>query len=441
MQNVTERTDLQLETVSPQVSPSAARLDVGRAIVSLLLQGYSGEVAVQLWDGSLAAGDENAACRLVINEPGALRDLILRRNLLRLTEFYLAGQIEVRGDMEGLFTLAPHLSALKLSWRDKWRLVSLALRLPASRVRMRRDTLAHHNGRDTIAHHYDVGNDFYRLWLDPEMVYSCAYFRHREESLAEAQRNKLDYICRKLRLSPGMTLLDIGCGWGALAIWAARHYGARVHGITLSEAQYRFARQRVEQEGLADRVRIELRDYRELPQDARYDRVVSVGMFEHIGISNLPGYFSLVKRVLEPGGLFLNHGISNEAGWRRTQLTRFINHYIFPDGELTSVSRVSQAMEEAGFEVIDVEALRRHYALTLRHWVKALDENKEQAAALSSEESYRLWNLYMAGCAYFFDAGEINVYQLLAGHAGQPLDMPLTREDLYRADAGTPRNA
>ncbi len=431
MQKVVNQTNLNLGAVSLDARHVSVQVDAGRAIVSLLLAGYTGEVAVQLWDGNLAAGNEDAACRLVFHHPGALRDLILRRNLVRLTEFYLAGRIDVIGDMEGLFSLAPHLSGLKLSWRDKWQLISLALRLPASRMHLAREGLEHDNSRATIAHHYDVGNAFYQLWLDPEMVYSCAYFLHRDESLAEAQQNKLDYICRKLRLSQGQTLLDIGCGWGALAIWAARHYGVQVHGITLSEAQYRFARQRVEEEGLSDQVTIELRDYRDLPQDVQYDRVVSVGMFEHIGIKNFPTYFSLVKRVLKPGGLFLNHGISNEAGWRRTQLTRFINRYIFPDGELTSISRVSQAMEGAGFEVVDVEGLRRHYALTLRHWVKALVEKKEQAAKLSSEEAYRLWKLYMAGCAYFFDAGEINVYQVLAGHAGQPLDMPLTRDDLY----------
>jgi len=439
MQKVIDQTNLNLGAVSPDARHFSAQVDAGRAIVSLLLAGYTGEVAVQLWDGNLAAGNEGAACRLVFHHPGALRDLILRRNLVRLTEFYLAGRIDVIGDMEGLFSLAPYLSGLKLSWRDKWQLISLALRLPASRMHLARKGLKHDNSHATIAHHYDVGNAFYRLWLDPEMVYSCAYFLRQDESLAEAQQNKLDYICRKLRLSPGQTLLDIGCGWGALAIWAARHYGVRVHGITLSEAQYHFACRRVEEEGLSDQVIIELCDYRDLPQDVQYDRVVSVGMFEHIGIKNFPTYFSLVKRVLKPGGLFLNHGISNEAGWRRTQLTRFINRYIFPDGELTSISRVSQAMEGAGFEVVDIEGLRRHYALTLRHWVKALVEKKEQVANLSSEESYRLWKLYMAGCAYFFDVGEINVYQVLVGHAGQPLNMPLTRDDLYRTTVSAMR--
>ncbi len=432
MQNVAEKTNLHLNATARRGQSPNTHIDVARAIVSRVLSGYTGRVAVQLWDGGLAAGDETADCQLVFHHPGVLRDLILHRNLERLTKFYLVGQIDVVGDMEGLFTLVPHLSALKLSWRERCRLMSLAFRLPASRLPRTHKRLKHDNCSDTIAHHYDVGNEFYRLWLDPEMVYSCAYFLHRDESLAAAQRNKLDYICRKLRLSPGMTLLDIGCGWGALAIWAARHYDVQVHGITLSEAQYRFARQRVEDEGLPDRVRIELLDYRDLPQDVQYDRVVSVGMFEHIGIKNFPNYFSQVKRVLKPGGLFLNHGISNEAGWRRTPLTRFINRYIFPDGELASISTTSQAMEAAGFELLDVEALRRHYALTLRQWVKALVEKSEQAARLSSEESYRLWKLYMAGCAYFFDAGEINIYQVLVGHVGQPLATPLTRDDLYR---------
>ncbi len=428
MQNTADQTTLHLGVASP----FTAQIGAGRAIVSILLAGYAGNVSVQLWDGSLAAGDENSGCRLVFRQPGGLRDLVLHHDLVHLTEHYLAGQVDVIGDMEGLFELTPYLSGLKLSWRDKWRLVSLALRLSASPLPPRKKNPGHNNSRHTIAHHYDVGNAFYQLWLDPEMVYSCAYFQHEDESLAEAQRNKLDYICRKLRLSSGQTLLDIGCGWGALAIWAARHYGVHVQGITLSEAQYRFASQRVEDEGLTDLVSIALCDYRDLPQDVQYDRVVSVGMFEHIGLKNFSRYFSLVKHVLKPDGLFLNHGISNKAGWRRTPLTQFINHYIFPDGELTAISKVSQAMEEAGFELLDIESLRRHYVLTLRCWVRALVEKKEQATQLTSEETYRLWKLYMAGCAYFFEAGGINVYQVLAGHEGKSLDTPLTRDDLYR---------
>jgi cyclopropane-fatty-acyl-phospholipid synthase len=280
-----------------------------------------------------------------------------------------------------------------------------------------------------------VGNDFYRLWLDPEMVYSCAYFRDSTQGLAAAQRDKLDYLCRKLRLEPGQRLLDIGCGWGALLIWAAKHYGARAHGITLSQQQHDYANERVRLEGLEGQVSVEMRDYRDLVPEAEYDRVVSVGMFEHIGLRNFATYFATIRRVLKKGGLFLNHGITSDNRWRRTPLTRFINRYIFPDGELTRISDVCAAMERAGFEILDVESLRRHYALTLRRWITALESSHRSAVKTSSESLFRLWRLYMAGSAHYFTEGSINVYQVLAGYSHAPLATPLRREDLYWSDA------
>ncbi len=336
--------------------------------------------------------------------------------------------------MEALFDMEAHLKTLHFSWREQWRLVRLALKLPArkhKKTEPQKSSTTHDNGRASIAHHYDVSNDFYRLWLDPEMVYTCAYFRDEQQPLADAQREKLDYLCRKLRLQPGQHLLDIGCGWGALAIHAARYYGVTVHGITLSEAQQRFAHERVVAEGLEKQVHIEIRDYRDLPEQASYDRIVSVGMFEHIGIKNFPTYFDTVKRVLKSGGLFLNHGITSENGWQRTPVTRFINKYIFPDGELARVSHVTAAMEQAGFEVLDTEGLRRHYAYTLRHWVQALEANCGEAIRQTSEATYRLWRLYMSGSAYYFNQGSIGVYQLLVGHQHEPLAIPLRRDDLY----------
>jgi len=205
-----------------------------------------------------------------------------------------------------------------------------------------------------------------------------------------------------------------------------------VHGITLSEQQCHYAVERVRSEGLQDQICIELRDYRDLPDEACYDRVVSVGMFEHIGVANFPLYFGIVKRVLKPGGLFLNHGITNDTGWRDTPITRFMNRYVFPDGELARISTVQEAMEQAGFEIIDVEGLRRHYALTLRHWVQALEACKQQAVAMVGEATYRVWRLYMTGCAYYFDEGSTNVYQVLTAPVHQPLATPLRRDDLYK---------
>ncbi len=409
---------------------------IGAKIVSTLLADYSGGTAIRLWDGTLAYGTFDASCTVVFREPGALRDLILHRSLLRLADSYLIGDIDVEGDLESLFDLKTTLTNLDLSLGTRFCLLYQALRLP-KRVRnsATRSWCAkrseHQNSQASIAYHYDVSNDFYRLWLDPEMVYSCAYFNATDQSLAGAQQDKLDYLCRKLRLEPGQTLLDIGCGWGALALWAARHYGVQVHGITLSQEQQRFAQERVRAAGLEQQVRIELLDYRDLPEDAQYDRVVSVGMFEHVGVKNFPDYFGTVRRVLKPNGLFLNHGITSETGWERSSLTRFMNRYIFPDGELARISDVTAAMEFAGFETLDVEGLRRHYALTLRHWVVALEAKRDAAIRYSSEATYRLWRLYMAGCAFYFDEGSIGVHQVLAGHQHQLQPVSLRRDDLY----------
>lgn len=410
--------------------------EIGAEIISKVLTNYSGSVAVRLWDGTLAYATHEASCTVVFTDPGALRDLIVHRNLLRLAECYLTGAIDVEGDLESLFDLKTHLINLDLPLSVQLHLLHQALRLPklshqGSTRNARAKLGAHQNSQASIAHHYDVGNDFYKLWLDPEMVYSCAYYRSSTQSLAEAQQDKLDYLCRKLRLEPGQTLLDIGCGWGALALWAARHYGVQVHGITLSQEQQRLAQERVRTAGLEEQVCIEVLDYRDLPEDAQYDRVVSVGMFEHIGVRNFPTYFGAVHRVLKSDGLFLNHGITSETGWKRTPLTRFMNRYIFPDGELARISDVTDAMERAGFETLDVESLRRHYALTLRHWVRALESKYDKAISCSSEVTYRLWRLYMAGCAYYFDEGSIGLHQILAGHQHQLQPVPLRRDDLY----------
>lgn len=408
-----------------------------RRILRLVLKDYHGPVAIRLWNGETVGSDLAAPCTLVFRHPAVLRDLVLHQDLMHLAEAHLAGAVDVEGDLEALFDLSEYLHDFAPSWSRRLKALGWALRLPASgevdtpRAR-RAGRAARRNSPLSIAHHYDVSNEFYRLWLDPEMVYSCAYFRDESQTLAAAQRDKLDYICRKLRLAPGQTLLDIGCGWGALVCWAAHRYHVQAHGITLSEQQYAHAKARVDSEGLAEQVKIELRDYRDLPCETRYDRVVSVGMFEHIGVANFPIYFDTVKRVLKPGGLFLNHGITNDTGWRRTPLTRFINRYVFPDGELARISDVVDAMERAGFEILDVEGLRRHYALTLRRWVQALQAHRTHAVKTVSEATYRLWRLYMAGSAYYFDQGSVNVYQVLAGQAYQPLVTPLRRDDLYR---------
>jgi len=415
---------------------SYSGLEHAREVLFTLLDGYKGTTSIQLWGDAVLNVGTHTQCSLVFKQPGVLRELLLKQDILKLGEAYLNGGIDVEGEMESLFDLAPWIQSLKLPLRKKIKLLCKVLCLPATLDQcdsqlLRASSSARSNSRASISHHYDVSNAFYKLWLDPQMVYSCGYFSDQQQSLADAQCDKLDYICRKLRLQPEQKLLDIGCGWGALMLWAAKYYGVHSHGITLSQQQYNYAQQRIRNEGLQDRVTVELRDYRDMSDAVQYDRIVSVGMFEHVGVKNFPVYFGMVKSLLKPGGVFLNHGITNDTGWLKTDLTRFINHYVFPDGELARISDVSSAMENAGFEILDVESLRRHYAMTLRHWVKALEKNRQAAVGESSESTYRLWRLYMSGSAYYFDQGSINVYQLLAGHAHDAVSVPLRRDDMY----------
>ncbi|MBF6591446.1 MAG: class I SAM-dependent methyltransferase, partial [Ktedonobacterales bacterium] len=304
----------------------------------------------------------------------------------------------------------------------------------------------HSRTRDAAAirYHYDVGNHFYSLWLDARMVYSCAYFPTGTETLEDAQTAKLEYLCRKLRLRPGERLLDIGCGWGGLMLYAAQRYGVQVLGVTLSEAQATLARNRIVSAGLGDRCRVELRDYRDLNECEPFDKVVSVGMFEHVGRSQLPAYFATAYRLLRPGGLFLNHGIASAypqpSRLRQRLVARwllregaFIQRYVFPDGELIPPSEAIHYGEAAGFETRDVENLREHYTLTLRQWVRRLEAKHDDARHLVGERTYRVWRLYMSGAARAFATNRNALIQVLYSrpHADGTSDVPLTRADLY----------
>ena len=428
-------------------SPSSAHAEAALRILKRLLQGFVGCATLRLWNDRLhSLGTGVPAFTLVLRDPMLLRKLITTRSPVLLADAYFRGQIDVEGDLYSALALKGHFEGLSLPWRDKLSMLLDAWRLPKrsySRPKPADSTLAriaqhfdHRHSRKSdraaIAFHYDVSNDFYALWLDTERVYSCAYFETAQDSLDQAQRNKLDHICHKLRLQANDRLLDIGCGWGALVCWAAKHYGVRAHGITLSQQQLDYARQRIAAEGLEDKVTVELRDYRDLEGVGVYDKVSSVGMFEHVGLANLPAYLATVQRVLRPGGLFLNHGITHdEEGWNQTVATEFINRYVFPDGEFDCVSNIQLGMERAGFEIQDVEALRRHYALTLRHWVQRLEDNREAALREVDEPTYRVWRLYMAACALEFEAGGTGIYQILASRRGAEAPLPLTRKELY----------
>ena len=293
--------------------------------------------------------------------------------------------------------------------------------------------------RRNVQHHYDVSDAFYRLWLDPQMVYSCAYFERDGQSLADAQERKLDHICRKLMLQPRESLLDIGCGWGALIFWAAEHYGVNATGITLSRHQFEHVEREIAARGLKGRVQVKYLDYAELPQDVLYDKIASVGMFEHVGPRRYRNYFGAIHRMLKPGGFVLNHGITQNilgADSLGSGIGLFIEDYVFPGGQLAHVAPVIEGLAREGLELIDAEALREHYAKTLWCWLDRLEANADAARAEVGEEKFRVWRVYLAGSAHAFERGWLSIFQLLAGKPLQDgrVPHPLTREYMYRRD-------
>jgi len=295
----------------------------------------------------------------------------------------------------------------------------------------------HSPARDqaAIQFHYDLSNDFYGLWLDSRKVYSCAYFQNPTDDLETAQQHKLDTICRKLNLQPGDRVMDIGCGWGGFILHAASHYGVHATGITLSERQAEYAQKRVCELGLEDRVEVHLQDYRTADAHEQYDAVVSVGMVEHVGRKNLPLYFRTAHRLLKPGGIFLNHGIDTGAAASPQQGASFVDQYVFPDSDLFSLSEMNAPAEAAGFEIRDVENLREHYALTLRHWGRQLEAHHEEALQFVNEPVYRTWRLYMAGAAHQFKVARLAIYQTLLTKLSNngAANVPLNRAAWYEA--------
>ena len=288
--------------------------------------------------------------------------------------------------------------------------------------------------RDAIGYHYDVSDDFYKLFLDSRMVYSCAYFRRPDNTLEQAQQDKLDIICRKLDLQPGERFLDIGCGWGALSVWAAQHYGVRAEAITLSQNQAEYARNWFAEAGVADRCAVELVHWREYEPTGAFQKAAAVGIIEHVGVVLYPEFFTRIHRWLEPGGLFLNHGITRVHSWVPNAHMRFINKYVFPNGELDSISDILMRMEEQQWEIQDVEQLRLHYARTCRLWVAALQKDERRAIELAGSKIYRIWLAYLASSAVSFESGDLGLYQTLvrkpwADSTPQP---PATREKIYQ---------
>lgn len=414
--------------------------------------------AVRLWDGSMD-GEAGAASQFtfIVRRPGALRRALLPPSELALVEAYLRDDLDIEGDLESAGMIADVAARQLRSLGALSGLIGALRRLPAGDLHHadgapKRPSSAftrlsgHSRSGDAakVRHHYDVGNDFYSLWLDKRMIYSCAYFPTGTEELDAAQEAKLDHICRKLRLRAGEHLLDVGCGWGALLEYAATRHGVSGVGITLSEPQAALARERLAAAGVGDRVRIEVRDYRDLPPEWRFHKAVSVGMREHVGAAKLPEYYDCVFRALGPGGLFLDHGIvrggafasESPLEWIISRLWRrdaFIEKYVFPGGELVPLGSVIAAAEGTGFEARDMENLREHYVHTLRHWVARLERVHAQASALVGEHTYRVWRLYMAATSIGFLTGRLTLIQTLLAKPmpSGSVSVPLTREDLY----------
>lgn len=376
---------------------------------------------LRLWNGHEIDVGPAPRVTLEVKDPNLIPQLA-HPSLALLGSAYVEGKVDLHGPLEEVIRIGDEISRA---------LGEAHYELPARE--------AHDKATDAeaISYHYDLSNAFYQLWLDRDMAYSCAYFETGTESLDLAQQAKLRHLCRKLRLKPGDRLLDVGCGWGGLARFAAREYGAQVFGITLSREQLKLGRERVAAEGLEHLVQLELMDYRDLPKGGQFDKVVSVGMFEHVGHANLPLYCEQLSGVVRPGGLVMNHGITshnidgrpvgNGAG-------EFIDRYVFPHGELPHLVRISACISESGLEIVDVESLRLHYARTLQFWSERLESHLEEARQMIPERALRIWRVYLAGCAYGFRHNWINLHQILAS---KPLpdgahELPWSRSDIYR---------
>jgi len=383
-------------------------------------------VSVSLWDGSTIYPQAKPKVHLTLKSPTAISSLV-RPSLGKIAKAYVEGQMDIEGDVRETMEIGERLVSEHASTYQRrsgffgwWQHTR-----PAD--------------RKAIQHHYDVGNSFYELWLDRNRVYSCGYFKDAEDSLDLAQEQKLEHICRKLQLKPGERFLDIGCGWGALIIWAARHYGVKAIGITLSDEQHAYATRRIRELGLEDSCEAQLMDYRDVAPESSFDKIASIGMFEHVGKKNLPVYFKKIHSLLKPGGVVLNHGITTnslEDGALGSDIGKFVNEYVFPGGQLVHVSRVIREMANQGLETWDAESLRPHYAKTLWHWVRRLEANAERARELVGERRYRVWRIYMAGSAHAFERGWISIFQILGAKplADGSMPYPLTREHVYAVE-------
>lgn len=380
-------------------------------------------VQLRMWNGAeYALGNfDSPAVTLTVREVGAL-PFLLTPSLDNLSEAYVQEKIDLDGKLSDIISVGYQLSAAAA------RHASATLSKVA-----RHFTHSKQEDQASIQYHYDVSNDFYKLWLDRDMVYSCAYFEKGDEDLATAQLQKIDHILTKIRLQPGQTLLDLGCGWGALVMRAAQKFGARCVGITLSQNQLDLATERIKAAGLADRIEIRLQDYRDIT--GTFDRITSVGMFEHVGKDNLATYFSSIRNLLADDGFALNHGITStdaDSGVAPTDGSGFMDRYVFPQGELPHIGLVLTTMQKGGLEALDVEGLRRHYVKTLHNWADRFELQCQAIRALVGEKKYRIWRIYLAGCAHAFETDQMALFQVLCHKAGKSgATLPWSRRYMY----------
>lgn len=378
---------------------------------------------VKFWNGREYLPRVPERLALSINRPAALR-VLATPTMGRLAQAYVEDEVDVEGNIRDVLAISEQLCE--------------AARAADSRSFSFLSWLRHSRPTDrkNIGYHYDVSNEFFGLWLDARRVYSCAYYLRPEDSLETAQEQKLDLICRKLMLEPEESLLDIGCGWGGLIFWAAERYGARCLGITLSRNQFDYVAEQIEARGLQGRVEVRLMDYREVPEAGSFDKIASIGMFEHVGGGQLKRYFAKIHGLLKPGGLVLNHGITAATPGTtglRSGIDEFIERYVFPGGELVHLAAVVAALGAAGLECVDAESLRPHYARTLWHWVERLEARAREARELVGEKKFRIWRIYMAGSAHAFSRGWLSLAQVLAGRplADGSLPYPYRRDHVY----------
>jgi len=378
----------------------------------------------------LLGSDDPPRVRVHLRTPTAVAAL-LKPSLDSLGQAYVEGRIDVEGSAQDIMQVALQLAESGEQEQDDKKSGGLLERI----AQHLKQAMAHtrKSDKEAIQYHYDVSNEFYAQWLDAEMVYSCAYFERGDETLGQAQMKKIDHILTKLRIRSGQTLLDIGCGWGALVMRAAQKCGARCVGITLSQNQFDLARERVKDAGLARQVEIRLQDYRDVK--GPFDRITSVGMCEHVGLKNLPAYFRIIRDLLAPGGWALNHGITStdpDNGETNYGGGRFIDRYVFPQGELPHIGTVLTAMQRGGLETTDVESLRHHYARTMGCWSQAFEAHTERIRQLVDEKRWRIWRMYLIGSQWAFEQDEISIFQVLCRRAGQAArTLPWSRRWMY----------